>query len=407
MGYDILAKIIELTDSEEAIEQRLKDVASLLAESFAFDQCALYLWDDEKRVFNLTIVAGDEVGCEKKYKENEGLAGFTAAKGKPLLVAKSNPDRETWRGTVDKGIAGFTTIVCCPIKNSLLYGMLYLKNKKKKSISSKAKKLFPVIAMQIATAIKNYQCIINLKDFNTRMKDMQARLVHAEKLLALGEMAATLAHEIKNPLMSIGGFAKRLHQQLGQDSSHMIYVDRIVKEVERLEKLMEGIVRFSVKSDYEFSSEDINKITEEAISFFEDDFKGSGINVVKSLSINMPRVEIDRQQLQLVFSNLLANAIQAMENGGTLTIKTRHEDNWVITEINDTGGGIDPAIIGNIFNPFYTTKERGTGLGLAITHSIITNHKGMIEVNNNLGVGVTFVVKLPVAIKEDRILEVS
>ena len=145
----------------------------------------------------------------------------------------------------------------------------------------------------------------------------------------------------------------------------------------------------------------------EAVSFFEDDFKVSGINVVKSLSVNMPRVEIDRQQLKLVFSNLLANAIQAMENGGTLTIKTRHEDNWVITEINDTGGGIDPAIIGNIFNPFYTTKERGTGLGLAITHSIITNHKGMIEVNNNLGVGVTFVVKLPVADKEDRILEVS
>src|SRR3970282_2806099 len=245
MGYDILAKIIELTDSEEAIEQRLKDVANLLAESFAFDQCALYLWDDEKRVFNLTIVAGDEVGCEKKYKENEGLAGFTAAKGKPLLVAKSNPDRETWRGAVDKGIAGYKTIVCWPIKNSLLYGMLYLKNKKKKSISSKAKKLFPVIAMQIATAIKNYQCIINLKDFNTRMKDMQARLVHAEKLLALGEMAATLAHAIKNPLMSIRGFAKRLHQQLGTDSPYIGYIDRIVKEVARLERLMDRIVHFS------------------------------------------------------------------------------------------------------------------------------------------------------------------
>jgi signal transduction histidine kinase len=239
------------------------------------------------------------------------------------------------------------------------------------------------------------------------MKDMQARLVHAEKLLALGEMAATLAHEIRNPLMSIGGFAKRLCQHLGANSPHMVYVDRIVKEVLKLEKLMDSIVHFSKESRYAFSSEDINSIIEDALIFFEEDFKKNEIAVVRDLFPNMPKIEVDRQQLKLVFNNLMTNAIQAMVKGGVLTVKTHLENSWIIAEVNDTGGGIDPKLISNIFNPFYTTKEKGTGLGLAITHTIITNHKGIIEINNNIGVGVTFIIKLPLAHKEGRMLKAS
>ena len=317
------------------------------------------------------------------------------------------PAKETWQGVIDKGMNGYKTIVCYPIKDDWLHGVLYLKNKRKKAITHKQKRLLNVITLQLATAIKNYQCIVNLKDINTKMQDMQARLVHAEKLLALGELAASLAHEIRNPLMSIGGFAKRLYQQLGTDSPYIGYIDRIVKEVARLERLMDRIVHFSRESRSVFSVEDINGIIDEAITFFEEDFKRSGITVVKELSIGMPKIEVDRQQMRLVFNNLMTNAIQAMTKGGVLTVQTHQDGNWVVAEVDDTGGGIDPKIISNIFNPFYTTKESGTGLGLAITHSIITNHKGIIEVNNNIGVGVTFIIKLPLAGKEDRILEAS
>ncbi len=402
MGYDILVKVIELTDSEEALEKRLKGVARLLAGSFAFDQCAIYLFDQDKKILNLAVTAGDKRsaggGCQEAYKENEGFPGLAIKKGKPVFISQSKSAKGLWQKVNDKGANGFATIVCCPVKDDLLYGVLYLKNKREKTLSPIQKKLFSVIALQLATAIKHYEYIVNLTDANTRMKDMQARLVHAEKLLALGEMAATLAHEIRNPLMSIGGFAKRLHQQTSLDPSHVIYVERIVKEVERLEKLMDGIVRFSSKSGYEFLSEDINKIMEEVIQFFEDDFRKNRIDVIKDLSLDMPMIEVDRQQVKLAFNNLMANAIQAMGDGGTLTIKTKHKDKWIVTEVSDTGGGIAPEIMGNIFNPFYTTKETGTGLGLAITHSIITNHKGIIEVNNNMGIGVTFTIKLPVAI---------
>lgn len=397
MGYDILSKVIEFTDSEDALEKRLEQVAILLVNVFAFDQCAIYLFDWERKKANLSVVVGNKQSCQQEYKEDEGLPGMVIKQGKPVFAIRSQPDKEIWRGVFDKGVIGFATAICCPVKDGLLYGILYLKSKNKKALSAKKKKLLHVIALQLATAIKNYECIINLTDVNKRMQDMQARLIHAEKLLALGEMAATLAHEIRNPLMSIGGFAKRLQQQLNSESPHVVYVERIVKEVERLEKLMDGIVRFSNKSGYEFSFEDINNIIEEAAQFFEDEFKRNGITVKRDMALHMPKIETDRQQLKLAFNNLMANAIQAMVKGGTLTIQTRYEDNWMVAEVSDTGGGIDPKIMSNIFNPFYTTKETGTGLGLAITHTIVTNHKGIIEVNNNMGVGVTFVIKLPAA----------
>ncbi|MBI3398944.1 MAG: GAF domain-containing protein [Deltaproteobacteria bacterium] len=407
MGYDILSKVIELTDSTEALEKRLKDVAYLLIHSFAFDQCAIYLLDQDKKVLTLAVAVGSKRGCQEEYREDEGLPGLAIKNGKPIFATQSKSAKELWQGGLDKGTNGFNTIVCYPIKDDWFHGVLYLKNKEKKTISIKQKRLLGVITLQLATAIKNYQCIVNLRDINTKMKDMQYRLVNAEKLLALGEMAASLAHEIKNPLVSIGGFAKRLSHQMSLDSPYMSYVDRIVKEVAKLEKLMDGIVHFSKEEGYAFSSEDINSIIEETIAFFEDDFKKNEITVIKELSLNVPKIDVDRQHLNLVFNNLMTNAIQAMEKGGRLTIQTYQEGNWIVAEIHDTGGGIDPKIMSNIFNPFYTTKETGTGLGLAITHSIITNHKGIIEVNNNIGVGVTFIIKLPLAGKEGRILEAS
>ncbi|MBI5327863.1 MAG: GAF domain-containing protein [Deltaproteobacteria bacterium] len=397
MGYNILSKIIEFTDSEEPLEKRLENVGALLLNFFAFDQCAVYLLDREERKLNLAVAIGNKLGCQQEYNKDEGLPGLAMKHGKPIFATHSQPNKELWRGVFDQGALGFATVICCPVKDDIFYGILYLKSREKKSISPKKKKLLDVIALQLSTAIKNYECIINLTHTNTKMKDMQARLIHAEKLLALGEMAATLTHEIRNPLMSIGGFAKRLHQQLNPDSSQFMYANRIIKGVERLEKLMDGIVHFSKKDGCEFSTEDINNIIEDAALFFEDDFKRHNITVVRDVALNLPKIEADRQQLRLVFNNLMANAIQAMANGGTLTIQTRHKDNWIVTEVCDTGGGIDPKIMGNIFNPFYTTKETGTGLGLAITHTIITNHKGIIEVNNKMGVGVTFVIKLPVA----------
>lgn len=392
MGYDILARVIELTSSHEAPDIIFKEVVGLLNRAFSFDQSSIYLWDREREVFNLTAVAGVDMNSMKVYEKGVGFPGM-AVKGESTLVAHISQRRKM---VEDDGAKGFRTVVLSPIRcDTTLYGLLYLKDIERKTVSSRMKRLLDVISLQIATAIETSQYILNLREVNIQLKDMQARLVHAEKLLALGEMASTLVHEIKTPLVSIGGLAKRLCREFPPDATQRVYGDRILKEVERLEKLMDGMVHFSADKGLELTLGDINNLMDESLQLFQEELEGSRIKVVKGFSSHLPSVEVDQYQMKLVFNNLITNAIQAMKGGGVLTVKTHQEGGWVVVEVSDTGGGISPDIVGNIFNPFFTTKEAGTGLGLAITHTIVRNHKGVIEVINNLGVGVTFIVRIP------------
>ncbi|MBI5286797.1 MAG: GAF domain-containing protein [Deltaproteobacteria bacterium] len=397
MGYDIFCKLIELTDSPEELDKRLDGVVNLLVKSFSFDQCSIYLWDGDAGVFNLVAAAGIDNSLVRAYREGDGLPGMAVKKG-GSLVAYISPRGGgcSWRGVQDDGVKGFSTVVVSPLKDdTTLYGLLCLKSKGKKTIPARRRRLLEVVMLQIATAIKTSQCIMNLKDINTQLWETQARLVQVEKLLALGEMAATFVHEIKNPLVSIGGFAKRLCQQFAPDAPQRAYGDRIVKEVERLEEILAGMVHFSMDRGLELTIGDMNILAEDVLRLFQEDFEKRGIKVETEFSPSLPPVEVDTQQLKLAFNNLITNAIQVMGEGGVLTVKTHQDKEWVVAEVSDTGGGINPEVLGNIFNPFFTTKEGGTGLGLAITHTIITNHKGIIDVINNMGVGVTFVVRIP------------
>ncbi|MBI5682741.1 MAG: GAF domain-containing protein [Deltaproteobacteria bacterium] len=398
MGYELLEEIIELTDSSESLDVKLNSVAIIISRYFSFDQCAIYTFDEEKRVFNLSAISGNKDSIVQVYHDGEG-APWLAIKGdNPQMV---NTSRKTgWRGFSDSGLTGFETAVVCPIKDDTdNYGTLYLKNKKKKILSSRRKKLLSVITLQLAMTIKTQRCISHLMTTNAQMMSMQTKLIHAEKLIALGEMAATLAHSIKNPLMSIGGFAKRLSQQFSKDSPLKGYVDMIVKESKRVEKVFDGILHFSTQKAFETMDEDINSILNDCLVFFEDELNRNKIKIVKDLKSGISDVNVDKEQLSMVFSNLFTNAIQSMKKGGTLTLKTYYLAPWITVEVSDTGGGIEPDIIGNIFNPFFTTKPEGTGLGLAIAHNVIANHKGRIDVANNIGKGVTFIVKLPASKK--------
>jgi CheY-like chemotaxis protein len=243
---------------------------------------------------------------------------------------------------------------------------------------------------------------LSLKTTYTRLKDTQTKLLQAEKLIVLGELSANLAHEIKNPLVSIGGFASRLKKKIEPDSPLLFYVDYILTEVARLEELMDGILGYTMDKGVIFSTEDVNSIVEEALSFFSEAFHNHKIEVIKGFTPEPLSVMSDRQQLKIAFDNLFANAIQSMEGGGILTVQTLRTEDWVVVDVTDNGGGIDPRLIGNIFNPFFTTKKYGTGLGLDITHKIISKHKGHIDVENHVGQGVTFSVKLPGAMIINR-----
>lgn len=264
-------------------------------------------------------------------------------------------------------------------------------------------RLLTIFSNQAGMAIENSILYRNLKDAHRDLKEAQGKLLHSEKLVALGEMAAGVAHEIRNPLVSIGGFARRLSRRVG-DSEDNMYVDIICKEVERLENILNDILIFSREEAAELEPLDINRVIEDTLQFFLSDFENCDIEVNKELQTGLDMIEGNYHQLKQVFINLFSNARHSMESGGSLTIRSSQSDlegerrNTI--EISDTGGGIPYNIINNIFNPFFTTKDDGTGLGLAITHKIVTSYGGDIEVINNENGGATFIITIPVLIKK-------
>jgi signal transduction histidine kinase len=266
-----------------------------------------------------------------------------------------------------------------------------------------------LFANQAGLAIENSTLYGNLKKAGSDLMDTHQKLLHSEKLAALGEMAADVAHEIKNPLTSIGGFARRLDKRFADENlPEKTYINIIIKEVSRLEKILNEILSFSKEeSIINFKFNNVNNIINEILIIFDNELLENNITVETNLQPELPDIKCDYQQIKQAVINLLNNSCQAMLDGGVLMINTRKallkNRDSVVIEIADTGGGVDSDVLHNIFNPFFTTKDGGTGLGLAITHRLIVNHCGSVEVNNNPGVGVTFIINLPIT-KEEMIL---
>jgi signal transduction histidine kinase len=260
--------------------------------------------------------------------------------------------------------------------------------------------LLTMFTRQAGLAIENCILYKYLEDAHWELKKVQESLLQREKLAALGEMAANVAHEIRNPLVSIGAFTRRLYQKLDNGLYEKRYADAIIKEVDRLEGILNDVLSFSKASKVSLEKFELNGIVEETLMGMEDELKSRGIVVEKSLDGTLPEIPCDYQQIKQVFINLLSNARDAMRDGGKLTVRTfplsQEDRDYVGIEIRDTGDGIPHEVLRNIFNPFFTTKGWGTGLGLAICHRIVDGHRGVIEVDNDPGGGVTFTVKLPI-----------
>jgi two-component system sensor histidine kinase HydH len=265
--------------------------------------------------------------------------------------------------------------------------------------------LLTMFTRQAGLAIENCILYKYLEDAHVELKKVQETLLQREKLAALGEMAASVAHEIKNPLVSIGGFTRRLHKTLSNGLPEKKYTETIMREVHRLEGILSDILNFSKASDVVVEKYDVSGIVEDTLTGMEEQLRSQGIEVEKSLGANLPEIPCDYRQIKQVFVNLFSNARDAMRDGGTMKVRTfplSHDgSDYVGIEIGDTGGGIPSTVLHNIFNPFFTTKGWGTGLGLAICHRIVEGHRGAIDVNNEPGRGVTFTVKLPVEGKGD------
>jgi signal transduction histidine kinase len=268
-----------------------------------------------------------------------------------------------------------------------------------KPISNDDLHFLQLFANQAGMAIENSMLYSRIEEAHTSLRDARERLIHGERLAAIGEMAANLVHELKNPLITIGGFAGRLLKGLPDDSREHQYADTIVKEVSRLEKMLSDILVFSRKPTICYNDCDLGEILRDCFANCATELEDHNISLSANLEDGHWPLLGDAYQLKQVFLNLILNSCEAMPSGGHITVHAESilsEKPAVSVRISDTGGGIPLEMLPQIFKPFFTTKRNGTGLGLAIVNRILQNHNGHIQAANE-GLGAVFTVTLPLS----------
>jgi len=235
-----------------------------------------------------------------------------------------------------------------------------------------------------------------IRDISERKK-VEAALQRTEQLKMVGEWAASLAHEIKNPLAGIKGSVEVLLQEPNISEEDRSIVAKAVEEIKRIELLIKSLLNFAKPPQLQLMLTDVNELLDKTIAFSLKHPSLSSnaqhpIKVMRNFDSKLPETMADPMQLQQVFLNLMLNAVEAMPDGGTLEVKTAYDDalNSITVAIADTGKGIDPATLNQIFQPFFTTKRKGSGLGLAITRRLIEEHGGNIDVESTPDRGSVF-----------------
>jgi len=236
--------------------------------------------------------------------------------------------------------------------------------------------------------------VIILRDLRD-IKSLEEKVARSERLASLGRMAAGIAHEVRNPLSSIKGFAQYFRKKFDSKSEDANYAAVMIKEVDRLNRVIQDLLNFARPQELDLRLHDVTQIISHSLRLIESDAAEKGIQIRTEFDDNLPPIMLDSDLITQALLNLFLNAVEAMEQGGLLSVRAAQQEATVLITITDTGTGIAPENIPRLFDPFFTSKKSGTGLGLAIVHRIIENHQGEIEVESEVGNGTTVRLVLP------------
>jgi signal transduction histidine kinase len=239
----------------------------------------------------------------------------------------------------------------------------------------------------------------DLSRANSELAESQEKLVRYERLSAIGAVAAQVAHDIRNPLTAIGGFARRILKQKHDAQPTHNYLGIIVSEVDRMERILSDLLSFSKPPDIIKEQADINRLLRSTINIYNPEFELHAIEYCENLHPEIPGIEIDAVQMQRVFDNLVKNALEAMQGKGRqgrLTISTEYDGGSVSITVEDTGTGIKARDVEKIFEPFFTNKANGSGLGLTLAAQVVKAHGGTITCRTREPRGTCFIITLPI-----------
>ncbi|MCL5882384.1 MAG: ATP-binding protein, partial [Actinobacteria bacterium] len=234
-----------------------------------------------------------------------------------------------------------------------------------------------------------------LRETHLRLQQAEAEARRSERLAALGQLTAGLAHELRNPLGVIKASVQMLEQEMDSGCGDAELTHVMVQEIDRLDSVVNALLDFGRPSESQFGTVDTARVMGEVVLLTKQFARQQGVEVKNDLPAGLPQIWADEDRLKQIFVNLISNAIQAMPDGGSLTMDGIARDGYLRISFADSGIGMSPEEKERIFDPFHTTRAEGSGLGLSIVHRIIDAHQGFISVDSEPGKGSTFVVGLP------------
>lgn len=391
------------------LDEILASTLGKVLEVMRVETGAIALVDKQNNKLSFAVHRGfpEELLGEKNTLElGDGLTGRAAQTGESVLVEDIAKEIDLSRMELGMKERGFRSFACIPLRSKeKVLGVMDIASHNLRHFSPQDVELLTSIGNQIGVAIHNAQLFRDLEEAYKDLRVAKAQLFQTAKLSAIGELAAGIAHEIRNPLTTIIADAQLLMADMKPGEPGYESLKAIERSGYRASKVIANLLSFSRQQEYELIPIDINKSIENALSLIAYQIERSRISLIKDLAQDLPLVPASMHHLEEAWINLLLNARDAIpeKQWGEIRITSRLAESGKAVQvlISDNGVGIPEANLDRVFEPFFTTKEvdKGTGLGLYITYNIITRHNGTIEIDSKEGAGTTVTVTLPIADK--------
>jgi signal transduction histidine kinase len=411
--HEVVQQVIGLTDASEVAEI----TSDLLARYFEYELCSVFI-ADEKGDLTIAGFGGTSQNVVKRamksfeYPLSGGITGHVFETGEGLVVNDVLQDKRY------RSIKGWQagSEMCVPIRDGEnILGIIDVESSSRNAFTHNdflvLESLAGILASVITSADQYQRLQVTISQLRSTQVELRARmdaqrsaenrLVQAAKLAAVGEMAAAIAHELNNPLTSVTGFAELALSDIPGESETRKDLEIVMREAARARDVVRRLLDFARQSESTRARASLNDVVDDVVALSHHLIHTSGVTLHLELEESLPWVLVDVNQMKQVLLNLIHNALQAMPNGGDLTITTqsapRGGRDWIKVSVLDTGVGIPRPDQARIFEPFYTTKgdQGGTGLGLSVTYGIVTDHGGQIDVESQPGAGSRFSVWLP------------
>ncbi|MDH3874371.1 MAG: ATP-binding protein [Desulfobacteraceae bacterium] len=406
-----LNAISKIIGSRLNLDEILSSTIDKILDAPEPESVSIYLLNDGGKVLNLTAHKGLSENLTnnpfmRSREPGNGLLGQTLLDGKPKVVDNTLQSNGPY---VDLLIEeGFKSTVYIPLTTKgASIGVMCVSSLNPNTFSSEFVEFLTVIGNHIGVAVDNANMHKNIKEAYQDLKEVQEQIVWTEKLASLGKLAATIAHEINNPLAGVLNYIRLIIKQLSRDRfthEKLEDISRYLKimesETARCGEIVKDLLAFARRTKITMESNVIEDIINKTLNLISHELEMKELQLKKNIAPNLPKVKCDFKQIQQVLLNLMYNASEAMPSGGTLTITANRANAakaLLEVAISDTGCGISEKNMENIFEPFFTTKEegKGVGLGLSVVYGIIARHNGTISVESEPGKGSTFKVRLP------------